>query len=254
MELEKNATLNIPSRTPSIQPSVLPFPSLMPAELNIAQHTAGDINMSLPQSRVRRRSNSPSPSIASLASISTLSSIHSAPPAPLNTGAGSHFQRPPLIRSARGRGSIGNFGVTEIQGMPTLNSPRSSESIGSSSTAPVTMFTYSIEPSTEELVATCHTFLQRLHRGSSQHVRERLDSVGPPPGDYGLFSFWIAQVRVLFSLSYAVAILTHIMYSSFPLMKMKRQSCCPSVHHDCVCGSSCTGSIDSMLHGASRHV
>jgi hypothetical protein len=197
MELEKNATLNIPPRTPRIQPSSSP----VPADMNMSQHTGGDTNVSPLQSRVRRRSNSPSPSIASLASISTLSSIRSAPAAPLNTGAGSHFQRPPLIRS-RGRGSTGNFRATGIRDIPSSNSLRSADGTGGSRTASVTMLTYPIEPSTEELVATCQAFLQRLRRGSSQHVRERLNTMGPAPDDCSLLSFWIAQVRIFISFDY----------------------------------------------------
>lgn len=211
MELEKNATLLIPPRTPPILPTLSspPLPGPKPTEVvgseGEHQRPTDHNNVSLLQSRVRRRSNSPSPSIASVTSISTLSSIRSAPSSSSNTvpSPGPQFQRPSLMRIGRGWGSVGNNRTTNIQGIPVLNSLRSTYNANDNRAAQAPMFTYPIEPSTEELIATCQAFIQRLRSGSSQHVRDRMSRVGPVPTDTALLSFWIAQVRItLISLAF----------------------------------------------------
>ncbi|KAG8827041.1 hypothetical protein FRC19_005745 [Serendipita sp. 401] len=79
----------------------------------------------------------------------------------------------------------------------TLNATgNSSSSSSSSSTTYTTLhpFNYPLEPTTEDLVATCHIFVGKLQRVSSPIVLQRLSLVGPMPNDVSLLSFWIAQL------------------------------------------------------------
>lgn len=52
-----------------------------------------------------------------------------------------------------------------------------------------------VEPSTEELVATCKAFIEQLRSGSAPWLLQRLNNTyGPMPEDPSLFSYWMALV------------------------------------------------------------
>ncbi|KAG8805722.1 hypothetical protein FRC17_005368, partial [Serendipita sp. 399] len=55
-------------------------------------------------------------------------------------------------------------------------------------------FNYPLEPTKDELVATCHAFMKKLRRASSPIVLQRLSAVGPMPNDVSILSYWIALV------------------------------------------------------------
>lgn len=52
-----------------------------------------------------------------------------------------------------------------------------------------------VEPSTEELMATCKAFIEQLRSGSAPWLLQRLNNTyGPMPEDPSLFSYWMALV------------------------------------------------------------
>lgn len=52
-----------------------------------------------------------------------------------------------------------------------------------------------VEPSTEELMASCKAFIEQLRSGSAPWLLQRLNNTyGPMPDDPSLFSFWMALV------------------------------------------------------------
>ncbi|KIM29535.1 hypothetical protein M408DRAFT_67860 [Serendipita vermifera MAFF 305830] len=193
-ELERNATLYIPPRTPPVQPLQGPILGHSPAS---SPPALGSV--SPPVFQLQPRSNSPAPSLASLNSVSTLSSTHSVPNSSgPGTSASQSSPRQPSppsqslrrIRSGSSRGSQGS-----------LTAGNSTHHHASTTTVPPRVavttlpgYDYPSEMSTDELVATCHAFIQRLRRGSSQIVIQRLNNVGPVPEDKALLSFWIAQL------------------------------------------------------------
>jgi hypothetical protein len=55
-----------------------------------------------------------------------------------------------------------------------------------------------LQPSNEELMAVCHSFLDKLRNGMAPWVVQRLNhTYGPEPKDLGLFTFWMALVSTV---------------------------------------------------------
>lgn len=193
-EIERNATLPIPPRnSPGLHPLSRPLSPVRPPTSPHQSPTPSRARSPsiFPRPSIlgrRRRSNSPTPSIASIASISTLSSINSAPP----SSAPFHPQPPPSEPTTSPSRSAhpGSSSASSSPGSYAF-SDRHAVAAAAPAAAP---FVYPIEPTTEQLVETCHTFLQRLRKASSAAVIQRLDNVGPPPSDVGILSFWIAQL------------------------------------------------------------
>lgn len=53
----------------------------------------------------------------------------------------------------------------------------------------------SLQPTTEELKAVCHAFVEQLRNGTAPWVVQRLNNTfGPMPTETGNFTFWMAQV------------------------------------------------------------
>ena len=80
----------------------------------------------------------------------------------------------------------------------------STSTLGSSSTPPTSstssacvsasVSNYPVEPDTATLVQKCHDFLEKLR--SNPMVVQRLNNIGPVPEDIGLFTFYVASVRL----------------------------------------------------------
>lgn len=185
-ELERNATLYIPPRTPPVQPFQGPIfpspPNLSPSPLPTFQ----------------RRSHSPAPSLASISTLSSSQSVPSSSAPSTSASQSSPGQRSTrsnrlghLITGSSSQSSHSSGTIETVHAGPTPGAVRSTA-------APTSQhrYDYPSELSTDDLVATCHAFIQRLRRGSSQVVIQRLNNVGPIPEDKALLSFWIAQVRL----------------------------------------------------------
>lgn len=196
-EIERNAILHIPPRTPPILPVIGSTSSPIRS-----QHSAPSLR--------RRRSTSPTPSMASVSTMSstrsTASATRSGPlhaaisrltPSRVTSGTRqpSPLPAPPVTSSSVGMGVLETPGHTA----PIVTTPSTPSIPVVRTTQPG--FDYPTEPSTEELLATCHAFIDRLRTGSSALVVQRLNSVGPMPTDKALVAFWIAQVGTALSSS-----------------------------------------------------
>jgi len=74
-----------------------------------------------------------------------------------------------------------------------VSSSSSDNSTASSSSSNPTQ--RQLQPTNEELMATCRTFLDRLQRGAAPWVVQRLSSqYGQMPTDPALFAYWVALV------------------------------------------------------------
>ncbi|PVF94746.1 hypothetical protein CPB86DRAFT_712528 [Serendipita vermifera] len=192
-EIEKNATLHIPPRTPPIAPVADPMEvfGISPRARTSVSPTPSEAQA--PLVGTRRRSTSPAPSIASISTISTISSIRSAPSTSAAGTSRWHSPSSSYSQTLRRSGTPSAPALGQQQQQAhhgTSASTHSLDSQGSSSSA----YNYPIEPTTDELAETCRVFIQRLRKGSSPLVIQRLNTVGPEPEDYGLLSFWIAQL------------------------------------------------------------
>ncbi|KAJ9117529.1 hypothetical protein QFC22_004379 [Naganishia vaughanmartiniae] len=88
-------------------------------------------------------------------------------------GAPSVASRPPIARS-----------------LSTSHQPLSATSVGLPEMQPG-----EAEPSTDELMTTCRSFIDQLRSGSAPWLLQRLNNTyGPMPDDPSLFSFWMALV------------------------------------------------------------
>lgn len=128
----------------------------------------------------------------------------------------------------------------------------------STSTAPTCVSAvvskYPVEPDTATLVQKCHDFLKKLR--SNPMVVQRLNNIGPVPEDIGLFTFYVASVRLSFPFSHwgtdAHRYRCARAHRSFRSTSTKRQSSCPSARPACDCAFSYTGSSSSSSTGGSK--
>ena len=66
---------------------------------------------------------------------------------------------------------------------------------GSSSPSAAPTPNQSLQPTTDELKAICHAFVEQLRNGTAPWVVQRLNNTyGPMPDDTSNFTFWMAQV------------------------------------------------------------
>lgn len=85
--------------------------------------------------------------------------------------------RPPMHRSLSTSGPA--VGSASSIGSGTANQPTPPEA----------------EPTTAELMATCHEFIEHLRSGSAPWLLQRLNTAyGPMPDDPATFSYWMALV------------------------------------------------------------
>jgi len=220
-ELERNATLYLPPRTFPVQAFPTPILSHSPAPSTreLTPPSPRLPGVSLPPTT--RRSNSPASSVASLNPISTLSSTRSHPSSSspslgtLALHSRRSSTRPYGSRrfQAGSRSGGDSTGTIEAPEAPTItpttpiatttdnhstsrNNSNASLSVTTAVPLGILGYGYPSEMSTDELVATCLAFLERLRRGSSPIVIQRLNNIGPVPEDKAVLSFWIAQVSV----------------------------------------------------------
>lgn len=75
------------------------------------------------------------------------------------------------------------------------NTTDSSHGESSSSSSPLPTIPCPCSPTTEELMAVCHAFVEQLRNGTAPWVVQRLNNTyGPMPSDANNFGFWMAQV------------------------------------------------------------
>ncbi|KAH8118293.1 hypothetical protein DFH11DRAFT_661815 [Phellopilus nigrolimitatus] len=83
----------------------------------------------------------------------------------------------------------------EIASMLAAQLNNQTEASSSSNTYPSPPAALPLQPTTEELIAICHAFIEQLRNGTAPWVVQRLNNTfGPMPTDTSIFSFWMAQV------------------------------------------------------------
>ncbi|PAV20914.1 hypothetical protein PNOK_0354100 [Pyrrhoderma noxium] len=82
-----------------------------------------------------------------------------------------------------------------IASLSSNENDNTQESTSSASPSSSTQQRSPSPPTTEELMAVCHAFVDQLRNGTAPWVVQRLNNTfGPMPSDVSSFSFWMAQV------------------------------------------------------------
>ncbi|KAJ9092719.1 hypothetical protein QFC19_008644 [Naganishia cerealis] len=106
-------------------------------------------------------------------------------------GASGAAQQDPTTQSTTSGVTAPPIRPSMPRSLSTSTQPQSASAVGLPEMQPG-----EVEPSTEELMATCRSFIDQLRSGSAPWLLQRLNNTyGPMPEDPSLFSFWMALVR-----------------------------------------------------------